>query len=177
MKDVGETKAMQQTEAENHHRPPDVYAVGHDVLHRDIDDGRGDQRLHDRRRKLDDAGHAESQRRGVGKGERGDLPQQRAQPRRQQKQADDEQNVIEALWDDMGKADLEIANENRAPALVFRFMHRQRGGGVAGKDEFGAEHVARRGRGHADDAVAEPGIDPPGQGLAVGWRRRSQRQP
>ena len=66
------------------------------------DDGRG---------QLDNPEHRQGQGQRVGNGKRGDLPQQRLEPRAEQEKSEDEQDMIKPLWDDVLEAQLRVLQQ------------------------------------------------------------------
>jgi hypothetical protein len=94
----------------------------------DENDRRGDQRLHDAGRDRDDARGRQRQRDRVRHGEGRHLPQERAELRGEEEQAQHEQDVVEAERHDMLEPRPDIAQEHRARALGQNLGTRQRRG-------------------------------------------------
>src|SRR5207302_4764309 len=133
--DARESHSVQEPETKDHDRTPGVQLRRKDVFDRNIDERQRNERLDHARRERDDAVNRQGERDRVCQRECRHLPEHRFQIDRQQKNAEDEEDVVESARQDVREAEAEIQrNDLPARQRNDRAVQRERRAGLAAVD-------------------------------------------
>ena len=157
---------MQQAESEDENDAPRLQLGGHQVLHRHVGDGERDERLDDRRRQREHPVDGQGQGDRVGGCERRYLEKERPEFRAQQEQAEHEEDVVEALGQDVREAEAEVLDRYLQAGKRHEVRDVDRGAELARLQPAG-QRCARRRRDGQREFVDNPVVgelEPAGAG-------------
>ena len=107
----GKSESVDETECEHDEQPPVGVVFEEYVFEGDDHDARGDDRLHDVQGELHVACGGEPQRERVGDGEGRDLEDERLPFPRHEEDAEDKEDVVQSLGDDVGEPAFDLGPE------------------------------------------------------------------
>ena len=158
---------MEETEAEHQRDPPRMKIASDQVLDGDVGDRQGDQRLDHGRRHRYGTVQRQSERKGVGRGERGDLYEHGPQRCGEQNDAEHEQDVVEPAGEDVGIAQLQILGDHLQRGLHGEAVQNEPCAALARQHPAGNRRAVTGGQGHriliGDEAVGELDARRPGR--------------
>ena len=105
---AGESHSMQQAEREHQRQPPRLQFGDDEILDRHVDNRQRNHRLDHLRRQRHNPIHRQRQGDRVREGKRADLRHDGSPARREQEDAEHEQDVIETVGQDMGEAERKV---------------------------------------------------------------------
>ena len=109
---AGEAHAVKQPEREHDRNAPGLETLRRQILDRNVRDRQRDRRLDDARRHGDHTINRQAERDRVRDRERRHLREYRLHSRRQQKEAEDEEDVIETVGNDVRESEDEVLSDD-----------------------------------------------------------------